>query len=51
MQHISEIIKDVMAVTTKPLYKAAMIFLDLPNLTKNVPIIDVNMQAPPIDNG
>ena len=46
-----EIIKDVKAVTMKPLYNAAIMFFDLPNLTKNVPIIDVNMQAPPIDKG
>ena len=39
------------AVTTKPLYKALMIFLDFPSLTKNVPIIEVNIQAPPIDKG
>ena len=39
------------AVAMKPLYKAAIIFLDFPNLTKNVPIIDVNIQAPPIDKG
>ena len=43
--------KDVTAVTIKPLYKAAMMFLDFPNLTKNVPIIEVNIQAPPIDKG
>ena len=39
------------AETAKPLYKAAMMFLDFPNFTKKVPIIEVNMQAPPIDNG
>ena len=42
---------DVTAVTINPLYKAAIIFLDLPSLTKNVPMIDVNIQAPPIDKG
>ena len=46
-----KIINDVKAVTIKPLYKAAIIFFDLPNLTKNVPIIDVKIHAPPIDKG
>ena len=45
------IIKDVIAVTMNPLYKAPIIFLLLPSLTNQVPIIDVIIQAPPIANG
>ena len=44
-------IKDVTAETTKPLYKAFITFLLLPNLTKKVPSIDVKIQAPPIVKG
>ena len=36
---------DVIAVTTKPLYKAPIMFLLFPNLTNQVPIIDVIMHA------
>ena len=39
------------AVTIKPLYKAAIIFFDLPRRTKNVPKIEVRMHAPPIVRG
>ena len=49
--HPYKMIKDVTAVTTKPLYKAAIMFLDFPSLTKYVPIIEVNIQAAPIDKG
>ena len=45
------IIKEVIAVTMKPLYNAPIIFLFLPNLTNQVPIIEVIMQAPPIAKG
>ena len=38
-------------VTMKPLYNAPIIFLLLPSLTNHVPIIDVSIQAPPIDKG
>ena len=46
-----KIIKDKIAVATKPLYRAAIIFLLFPNLTKKVPNIDVKMQTPPIVKG
>ena len=39
------------AVTIKPLYKAAIIFFDFPRLTKKVPKIDVSIHEPPIVNG
>ena len=39
------------AETTKPLYKAFITFLLFPSFTKNVPKIDVKIQAPPIVNG
>ena len=42
---------DETAETTKPLYKAFITFLPLPNFTKKVPKIDVNIQAPPIVKG
>ena len=45
------IINDVMAVTIKPLYKAPIIFLLFPNLTNQVPIIEVIIHAPPIVKG
>ena len=42
---------EVTAVTMKPLYNAPIILLLFPNLTNQVPIIDVTIQAPPIANG
>ena len=45
------IIKDVIAVTINPLYKAPIILLVLPSFTNQVPIIDVIIQAPPIASG
>ena len=42
---------DVIADTTNPLYNAFITFLLFPNLTKNVPTIDVKIHAPPIVNG
>ena len=46
-----KIANEAKAETTKPLYNAPITFLLLPNLTKNVPIIDVKIQAPPIVKG
>ena len=43
--------KDVTAVTINPLYKAPSILLLFPNLTNQVPIIEVMIQAPPIAKG
>ena len=39
------------AVAINPLYKAPIIFLLGPNLTKKVPAIEVRIQDPPIANG
>ena len=47
----NKIISELIAVITKPLYMAFIIFLSLPRVTKKVPRIDVKMQAPPIANG
>ena len=44
-------ITEKIAVATKPLYKAPIIFLLEPSRTKKVPAIDVNIQEPPIANG
>ena len=44
-------INDTIAVTIKPLYRAPIIFLLFPNLTKKVPIIDAIIHPPPIANG
>ena len=46
-----KIIKDKIAVATKPLYNAFIIFFDCPSFTKKVPTIDVKIQAAPILNG
>ena len=46
-----KIAKEAIAETTNPLYKAFMTLFVLPSFTKNVPIIDVKIQAPPIVNG
>ena len=45
------IAKEAKAETINPLYKAPITFLLLPSLTKKVPMIDVNMHAPPIVKG
>mgnify|MGYP001497246976 CR=1 FL=1 len=45
------IANEAKAETIKPLYKAPITFLLLPNFTKKVPIIDVKIQAPPIVKG
>ena len=39
------------AEAMKPLYSAPMIDLFLPSRTKNVPMIEVMMQAPPMASG
>ena len=41
----------VIAVTTKPLYRAPIILLFLLNFTNHVPIIDVRIHDPPIAKG
>ena len=46
-----KIIKEEIAVTIKPLYKAFITFLSFPNLTKYVPSIDVKIHPPPIVRG
>ena len=43
-----KIITEKIAVAINPLYKAFITFFEFPNLTKNVPIIEVIIQAPPI---
>ena len=35
----------------RPLYKAPMIDCEAPSLTKNVPMIEVMMQTPPMASG
>ena len=45
------IAKDSNADAIKPLYRAPIILLDLPNLTKKVPAIEAIKQLPPIANG
>ena len=46
-----KITNEVKAETTNPLYKAPITFLLFPSFTKKVPIIDVNIHAPPMVKG
>ena len=48
---VKSIASDEIAETTNPLYRAFITLFVLPNLTKNVPRIDVNIHAPPIVSG
>ena len=47
----NKIIIEAIAETTNPLYSAFITFLSFPSLTKNVPKIEVKIQAPPIVSG